>query len=176
MALAANGASGIMRVPKRTTRAIAVATSSSSASAMSSTPATAAAPQIEKPHAIRIESGRLIPSNLAIASVPTSERVTTSTTPTITRHPRERMSPTASWRPRSTIPTRRSFFEENCTPSPHESGIETIFVSTAPSTIARSKGLSAGTARFTATAITATRRHGTSPGRRVRKEEGMAPS
>jgi len=96
-----------MAVPKTTTRPMADATSSS-ASTAPSTAATAAAPQIEKPQAM---SSRCIGGTtraLPMKSVPPMPNPTMSRTTMIIPGPSARMSPSASCRPSTTIPSRRS--------------------------------------------------------------------
>lgn len=142
-ALANSGIVGIIRVPKITTNATAVSNSSSRAFTTPSAAATAAAPQIEKPQAIRILCDQLNPRSFPAYMVPAIPRNTIATTTAITPQPKPTMSENINCSPSRAIPTRSSRFAENARPGWNFAGKETVFANTAPATIAISNGLTA---------------------------------
>ncbi len=139
-----SGITRIIRVPKMTTRAMAVIVSSSSASTTPSAAATAAAPQMENPHAMSSRCVQVSPISRP-AHMP--KTMPSATTPTITAmmpQPRSRMSPTTNCRPSRATPTRSSRLDEKVRPGSSRCGSETTLARIAPSTMAMSSGLTVG--------------------------------
>jgi len=135
---------GIIAVPKRTTRATEEATSSSSTSATPPTAATAAAPQMEKPHVLSRRWPGATLSNRPSPRVRTMPPETIPTTTTTIRQPRPAMSVRASWKPSRATPTRSQRFAATASPARRLGATPAVLARTAPAAMAKSSGLTDG--------------------------------
>src|SRR5699024_5777634 len=105
-AVDSEGTIAIIRVPKRTTRPIAAATSSFFDFRVDSTPATAAAPQMPKPQPMSTARSLSTLNTRARPSPETLPTVTMAAARTRTSQPRSRMSPSTTCAPSATMPSR----------------------------------------------------------------------
>ena len=159
-------------MPNSTTSATAAATFSSVARTAPWTPATAAAPQIEKPPAINMRRSRSTPKSFPIPSV--AKKVTPTAQATITRTPgpSARIAGRESWSPNRTTPHRRTRFADTAIPGSRAAGTGATFRQRAPNTTAISMGLRPETALPARIDAAPMRAQITSPGS-IRRRSGV---